>query len=119
MDINQRLRFLLLHKAMWDWLVENPNKSKGEWPGWINANLEVKKVFDRFSKCFLCAIYSISCMNLAGERCPVWKLDSISCVDKASVYASWDTSVCDKNKYAKIIRDCVNEEIERLEKLIK
>lgn len=28
------------HKRLWNWLAENPDKNKWDWPGWDNTNFE-------------------------------------------------------------------------------
>ena len=44
------------HKELWNWLADNPDKKKNEWPGWISNN-GLYKCPENF--CFACG-YALS-----------------------------------------------------------
>lgn len=99
------------HKALWDWLSKNPDKTKDDWEGWKynGGQYEVPKSF-----CFACK-YAYE--NNDGDdycirycyRCPlVWPYD-IKCGESIlSLYQGWTSEppiLQLKSKLAAQIRD--------------
>ena len=100
MVIKTKEYYIKKHREMWNWLAENPDKGKAQWPGW-ESNERAK------NNCFLCAyIYKIeddSCKN-----CPLdWGITE-ECLDNlpvSSYYILYEKALLpeDKVEYAKII----------------
>lgn len=70
-----------LHKALWYWLAENPDKSKCDWIGWRNNGGTIGYVQEY---CFACDYDSKEC-----EDCPL-KWTSDRCYLIMSEYRLWD-----------------------------
>ena len=69
-----------LHRQLWMWLAENPEKTKDQWPSW-------KHIIDKpYFHCWACE-YTID-PHLVCSECPViWKAER--CEDKGSEYQQW------------------------------
>ena len=71
-------KFAELHKEMWMWLSENPDKEKLDWPGWENVELckdEVSAFLD-CTRCFACTwdkINNKTDLLPKGDYCPINK----------------------------------------------
>ena len=106
-----------LHFELWDWLVNNPNETKNEWPKWE----ELPSVTD-YCSCFACAVVNNKEGNEYNNRfcvgCPLQVptneltkdlSDDYICslVAATGVFDKWrDTEeLSRKVEYAKIIRD--------------
>jgi hypothetical protein len=90
------------HIALWQWLYDNPERSKGSWPGWeVNGGEHGACHNDCFA-CELCWSNHESC-----EKCPL----SFRCHDDGSPYKEWDAASTrrTRKKYAAIIRDAWRE----------
>lgn len=75
------------HKALWNWLTENPEKYKQDWPDFDN--------YDRYllhinNNCFAC----VAAKGRDCKRCPLNWHDPktgrlINCLDPYSPYVEW------------------------------
>jgi hypothetical protein len=90
------------HKALWNWLADNPAKGKQDWPGLKTISKMKLKLphymhFLTFS-CFACQATPLiggACFDC--HNCPVdWKADK--CTSDGSLYKKW--------MYAKNAKDC-------------
>lgn len=63
------------HKALWNWLADNPNKDKRDWPGW--------EQFCATDDCF-------ACEYVGQGGCP-----GMNCGRKCSLI--WPDGTCGKN----------------------
>lgn len=78
------------HYELWNWLADNPDKDKPEWPGWEKTGSS-DGVYDNtevFSYCFLCeamyASYASPC-----SHCPLNNDALDDCLDSNSLYMQW------------------------------
>ena len=67
----QKNEYVSLHRELWGWLSENPDKSKEEWTGWEKFDPEE---VNAYTFCFACAFTDISpcrdCLLIwEGEGC--------------------------------------------------
>lgn len=96
------------HKELWDWLAQNPDKEKDDWPGW-KCNGGEYELVDVY--CFACEYVS----NIEEDfdccygYCPlVWPND-IYCDENSneSLYAAWrnETYLKKRSELARQIRD--------------
>ncbi len=88
------------HKELWDWLAQNPDKSKGNWPGWIWNGGEYNR---QRALCFACEYTGEDCK--VYNHCPlVWPCN---CESKKGLYRLW--RICKdynlRTKFAERIRD--------------
>ena len=67
-----------LHKELWNWLSENPTKTKFDWPKW--KKLRKKPIPTNY--CFACE--AASCKSC--ENCPLDWGDRCSCISLNSPY---------------------------------
>lgn len=117
------------HYALWNWLAENPTKSKEEWPGWMNEWKPVRRRgryrFYPRRQCFLCEYYYQSRLkksvkvSTAGHYYSSKCIECIACVlcvfmgsncfSPTNVYHKWQnaTDIKERIKYACSIRDVV------------
>jgi hypothetical protein len=51
--------------ALWDWLAENPDKGKPDWPGWAKTRRS-KKFLETYCHCPCCMFTKFHC-----AECPV------------------------------------------------
>ena len=60
-----------LHRELWGWLAENPEMSKGDWPGWEDLWVQhpsLKKTISLGSlNCFACYATNNDCDNCVLE----------------------------------------------------
>ena len=92
--------YIAKHKELWNWLSENPDKTKEDWPGWkINEHMD--------NNCFLCGYVD---MVVGGGcfDCPISWGRTEMCTDdypKLSYYLLYEGALKlkDKATYAKII----------------
>lgn len=76
------------HRALWGWLAENPDKSKGDWPGWKmnGGSYENEELL-----CFACAYTEDN--KLGCDKCPLvgWGNDGIFCVgaNERNLFGRW------------------------------
>jgi hypothetical protein len=90
--------YISKHRKLWDWLAENPEMEKHNWPGW--------KRFTRYyeGRCFLCQYvmdyYGTKGRNDCAVFCPViWRntFQLSHCGDYKSLYNKWDDAGCMKD----------------------
>ena len=93
------------HKALWDWLSKNPNKTKGGWEGWKynGGQYEVSENF-----CFACE-YDLENSDGDCSCCPLVYPNDIKCGESIlSLYQGWVSEppiLQLKSKLAAQIRD--------------
>jgi len=62
--------------ALWDWLAENPDKGKFQWPGWPDTGVTESQI-DAHNECPCCIYTACDC-----SMCPVpWPEDPDSPAD--------------------------------------
>jgi hypothetical protein len=98
------------HEALWNWLAKNPDKDKGDWPGWKTISFLYRKglLIEPIPiglKCFAC-VYG-SCSKCPVVFSPSGKRD---CEPLYSFFYSWIKSRSkheykEASKYAKLIAD--------------
>lgn len=74
------------HKALWNWLSENPDKEKSDWPGWEWNGGKHKDT--RTNLCFACMYDN----EIEGYcyNCPLDWPNGMECVsDDDSLYPNW------------------------------
>ena len=92
---------------MWNWLTDNPDKKKKDWPGW---QMDYSDLFSKEGEnhCFLCGYVS----NTPEEECFNCPLDwgaTETCLNTDTEPASYFSLYCDAktekegSKYASII----------------
>ncbi len=69
-----KLNFQAAHKRLWKWCMENPGKSKIDWPEWVHNKGKIPKVC---AYCFPCeAAHQLSAPELNGCKvCPIGNCD--------------------------------------------
>lgn len=77
------------HRALWQWLSDNPGKEKEDWPGWHHHD-------DYACDCFLCHTLD-SCF-----RCPMR-----GCMQYGSNYLKWKNARSNRSAYALKIKNAV------------
>lgn len=78
-----------LHRELWGWLAENPNKNKFQWPGWENS--EDDYTCDGLYNGEIIPFYCFACYATVlqiGDYA-----DDDSC---AACVLEWGSGVCDK-----------------------
>lgn len=45
------------HREMWNWLADNPDKHKEDWPGWEERSNDLFSAIEK-NHCFLCGYIS-------------------------------------------------------------
>lgn len=87
-----------LHQELWNWLADNPDKQKHNWPRWERNGGDVERVW---GFCFACEIGTKHGKDKACTNCPIsWP--GLSCKykrvddDTPGLYAEWrGTEPCD------------------------
>jgi len=85
-------RTIILHRKLWNWIADNPDKKKGEWPDWIYFDDEIKNC------CFLCE-YVDSCSECLLD----WEVTDRCNGDSYYVLYLKSNNEQDRSKYARII----------------
>ena len=90
------------HKALWNWLAENPGKQKIDWPGWVINGHE-----DNINYCYYCFACDYDDEIFGDcEACPLQWPDKPGCGECANLYVRWykrTASVIEKSKLAQQI----------------
>lgn len=87
------------HKELWNWLADNPGKTKHEWPGWNGKFVE--------SCCFAC-VYDTEkgaeegCLDCCNY-CPLEWPGNLVCGEPNSLYEEWDAADKDSSPIARRI----------------
>lgn len=93
------------HEALWNWLAENPQEGKLDWPGRktifrnnLQQHLKDQLHFS-FHTCFACQVAPYNC-----SKCPV-DFGAIKCEYNGSYYRKWKDShdPNERTKYARLI----------------
>lgn len=101
-----RKQAVRLHRELWDWLYENPDKKKHHWPRWELNNGRIKEVH---SECFLCHISDFDCEACILNPKP-FKNTTYTNTDKLCLGGLWQRwndvkTPKTRKKYAALIRD--------------
>lgn len=89
------------HKALWNWLAENPHMEKEDWPGWEENGGH----FSAWSDCFACDYDIDSPLALCGA-CPLdWGVFSHTYCCKSAAYGQW----CDEELGTKLRSDLARQ----------
>jgi hypothetical protein len=84
------------HKELWQWLSEDPNRKKEDWPG-FNSDQQV------FNHCFACD-YIVKNDLGCESNCPLIWPDNKRCYDiNCDLYSRWQLKR--ESKIAQQIRD--------------
>ncbi len=93
------------HRDLWDWLAQNPQAEKEDWPDWEEKFYGYDyEELDDYSHCFLCMFAQEDCggcpVEWPGRNC------GTNLIAK-SPYIQWQDAHddADRTKYAIIIRD--------------
>jgi hypothetical protein len=94
------------HIEMWQWLYDNPEKNKKDWPGW---NFNGGQYTFNVSLCFACVLATERSTDIpCAYCCPLDQNVMKGCGDD-SPYAKWHDVAKDdattRQKYAALIRD--------------
>ena len=98
-----RKQAIRLHRELWDWLYENPEKGKDDWPRWEFNEGKIKEVEN---DCFLCELAMrdgvVICEKCILSPIPYKPVFCLNCL-----YDRWHNAETNKTrkKYAAIIRD--------------
>lgn len=93
------------HRKMWNWLADNPDKNKKDWPGWEKCDIDLPP--NEINHCFLCGY-----VELAKDGKCIYCTLALGVTDMCvriepewSYYMLYKDSVmiADKTKYARII----------------
>jgi hypothetical protein len=91
-----------LHVEMWNWIFNNPDKEKSDWPRWKKLGGDVRgNAYD----CFAC-VYNEFNDRGSCAKCPlIWP--SGDCIFHDGLFQSWNSSEDPEERrvYAKQIRD--------------
>ena len=93
-----------LHRALWNWLANNPNQLKEDWPGW-------KQYPTTENHCFLCEYRkqtNTSCCLVRWESTqPEEGMDLVGCSRQGTLYNFYSSSgsLKERTKYAKLIAE--------------
>ena len=80
------------HKELWTWLADNPEKGKGEWPGWENNG---GKYPNTSNDCFACE-YDNKIDWPACDSCPlIW--ETTYCQPYNSLFTKWQSAFFNNN----------------------
>ena len=92
------------HKKMWDFVVNNPEADKCEWPGWKSNGGNIEYVWNH---CFACDVARK--LIPPGENispcglCPVKWEGGIKCLDKTSLWSRYIEAM-EAEKYDEVKR---------------
>ena len=95
-------RALKLTIELWQWLYDNPDYEKCDWPGWWRNGGS----YDAVCNCFACE-YAFNSLKGSCFKCPLLPLWPGGCIEETSLYCQW-TKTKDRElrkKYAKSIID--------------
>ena len=96
-----------LHEKLWQWLADNPEENKTDWPEWLLNEGE----YDTEGECFACEEAREKALLSSRRKytcfyCPC-EWGACSCEDKESPYHMWKwaTNAKDRRKYALQVKD--------------
>jgi len=101
-----------LHRELWQWLAENPSQSKGNWPGWITYQHNLRANATQCWACAKAAQRSRIGLNHCS-RCPCDWQNNVKynpCLICGSSYDLWRRAkdcgnIAEASRLALIIRD--------------
>jgi hypothetical protein len=67
-----RTRLRELHRELWQWLADNPDKGKTDWPGWKrrSEDPEIDEAYRHASCCFSCLCAGFEKILRTCRKCP-------------------------------------------------
>lgn len=89
-----------LHKEMWQWLSDNPNKNKRDWPRWKHNGGDIEK---SVGNCFACK-YSIY-FGYRCKYCPFNIDTSKSCLNDLYIEWCFNNNLNEKKELATQIKN--------------
>lgn len=95
-----------LHVELWNWLAENPEKSKDDWPRWEFNRGTIKEAENL---CFACEAADVPTKNNCDGCTCSWGEYSTCEPDEDgySIYEEWKRKTGEeRTKYALQVRDC-------------
>ena len=90
-----------LHKELWQYLIDNPNKDKKDWPRWKSNGGDIEKIDDN---CFACEYklkYPSEYFYTCYKCCPFKVKFRSACLN--GLYEEWNESE-DLNKRSKLAK---------------
>jgi hypothetical protein len=103
-----KLDYKKCHEGLWNWLAKNPDKRKGDWPGWKTIKKYEIKLKNSRAECFACEVGNHTERGFC--TCPVSFgifTKSNPCLENKSYYMQWfDCRGIDneaRSKYAQLI----------------
>ena len=106
MDLKELRKYCIdNHRKMWNWLADNPDKEKKDWPGW--EKYDIDPLPEEVEYCFLCG-YITHTEDVSCHDCPLdWGITDL-CIDRCletSYYLLYldAPTLKIKAQYAKII----------------
>jgi hypothetical protein len=96
------------HEALWNYLSENPDERKEDWPGWNSKNDLYGEIFEDYNACFACYYDNMQDGMFCCDDCP---LQIAKCGNEKSPWKKWCRAGSEKTrkKYAAMIRDAWRE----------
>ena len=78
------------HKELWDFIVNNPERTEREWPGWESNGGYVDDIFNHCFACYIARkLVKRSPCGSTCEFCPInWEY-GIRCVDNTSLWSQY------------------------------
>jgi hypothetical protein len=109
---NTRTRLRDLHRELWGWLADNPDKGKTDWPGWKrrSEDPEIDEAYNHAICCFSCLCAGREEGLRACRKCPCdWGADRCG---GTGHYGCWFCSSdhAERRRLALLIRDAWPEE---------
>jgi len=106
---------LRLTAEMWEWLGEDAERGKDDWPGWETGRWNIADVYE---SCFLCQYDEDHDTGRSCESCPLtgkWA-GYRACIDIGAPFDVWGFSKGDiRQQAAQLIASLCRDELARLE----
>lgn len=98
---------LTKHRALWNWLADNPGSLKTDWPGWDEIEDWDDEIYPD-NNCFACEYLDEIMLDqynpnyeLDGETCekfcPLLWSKGCTCCDKNSLFREWTNATVKKD----------------------
>lgn len=98
---------LTKHRALWNWLADNPGSLKTEWPGWDEIEDWDDEIYPD-NNCFACEYKKLKLMEECGTHyeilpetcsvhCPLLWPEGCTCCAKRSLFRVWTNAIVKKD----------------------
>ena len=95
------------HKELWNWLAENPDKNKEDWPEWSHNGGPIQEVEN---DCFACdALFDGGCLG-GEECCLLWPPNDLGknfCVF-GGLFSQWSDAPLGSQERSSLARQIAN-----------